>query len=135
MKRKRSNQNLNLLQSENQSGSPKISKSDKTKKKRKIKKAEDLQFEAADELAAVGSRRKEHFGKQERKKHKLSKSDEDIEFRGREEIKFGDIAFKTAQDAWKERLRLQAVDAYRQRKGWASRPGVKILPSIITSSL
>ncbi|GER27041.1 pyruvate dehydrogenase E1 component subunit alpha [Striga asiatica] len=30
---------------------PKISKSDKTKKKRKIKKAEDLQFEAADELA------------------------------------------------------------------------------------
>ncbi|GER38414.1 pyruvate dehydrogenase E1 alpha [Striga asiatica] len=35
---------------------PKISKSDKTKKKRKIKKAEDLQFEAADELADVAEK-------------------------------------------------------------------------------
>lgn len=40
---------------------------------------------------------------------------------------------KTTEDASQERLRLQAVDAYRKRKGWASRPGVK-LPSPMTTS-
>jgi len=29
-------------------------------------------------------------------------------------------------DASKERLRLQAVEAYRNRRGWTSRPGVQL---------
>ncbi|CAA0806066.1 Unknown protein [Striga hermonthica] len=149
MKRKRSNLISNATQSEKQGGFPQISKSDKKKKKkRKSQKAEDLRFEAADKQASAGSRRKERrkqLLEARKKKHKQSKSDEDIEFPGREDIKFGDIvqappkllavpkAFKTAQDASKERLRLQAVEAYRQRKSWASRPGVKLSQPETTS--
>ncbi|GER26404.1 hypothetical protein STAS_02053 [Striga asiatica] len=150
MKRKRSNSNSNATQSEKQGEFPQISESDKKKKKkRKIQKADDLRFEAADKQAVVGSRRKERKKQHleaKKKKHKQSKSDEDIEFPGREEIKFGDIvqappkllavpkAFKTAQDASKERLRLQAVEAYRQRKSWASRPGVTLTQPENTAS-
>lgn len=41
-------------------------------------------------------------------------------------------AFKatTAQVASHERLRLQAVEAYRKRKGWESRPGIKLPPPV-----
>lgn len=45
-------------------------------------------------------------------------------------------AFKNnAHDASKERLRLQAVEAYRQRKGWTSRLGIQISPPAIETPL
>lgn len=45
-------------------------------------------------------------------------------------------AFKSnAHDASKERLRLQAVEAYRQRKGWTSRLGLQISPPITETPL
>ncbi|KAG5606766.1 hypothetical protein H5410_028258 [Solanum commersonii] len=60
--------------------------------------------------------------KEMKKKHKKGNTDEHMDFPGREEIKFGEVveappklAFKNiAHDASKERLRLQAVEAYRQ---------------------
>ncbi|KAL1540126.1 coiled-coil domain-containing protein 137-like protein [Salvia divinorum] len=117
-----------------------MSKNVKTKKKRKGKVADDLRFKALDTPAA-GSRRKERKKKlleAKKKKQQKSQKEEDLDFRGREEIKFGDIveappkltalpkSFKAAggQDASQERFRLQAVEAYRKRKGWESRPGV-----------
>lgn len=33
---------------------------------------------------------------------------------------------KSWMDASKERLRLQAIDQYRNRKSWASRPGIQL---------
>ncbi|KAK3036327.1 hypothetical protein RJ639_031734 [Escallonia herrerae] len=59
-------------------------------------------------------------------------------------IKFGEVveappklitvpkAFKSAQNASKERLRLQAVENYRNRRGWTSRPGIQLPPPMAT---
>ncbi|KAL6565913.1 hypothetical protein OROHE_004968 [Orobanche hederae] len=144
-KRKRSDMSSNA-HAGNRDGVPETSMSQKKKKKRKVKKAVDLRFEAIAEPAA-GSKKKERRKQlllARKKKHKRSESDEDLDFPGREEIRFGDVvlappklnvapklkAFKTTHDASQERLRLQAVDAYRQRKGWASRPGVQLPPPI-----
>ncbi|XP_009608312.1 protein PXR1 isoform X1 [Nicotiana tomentosiformis] len=115
-------------------------------KKRKRKEVKDLRFETA-ELGVTSSKRKERKKQRleaRKKKHKNANMDENVDFPGREEIKFGEVveappklvvpkAFKNAQDASKERLRLQAVEAYRQRKGWSSRPGIQ-LPQPITES-
>lgn len=104
-------------------------------------------------------------------KKKKPKTEENLEFRGREEIKFGDVVkappklvaipkvelwiptinthqfkikfmfsylmkgLKTSQDASKQRLRLQAVEDYRKRKGWVSRPGIHLPPPVTTSPL
>ncbi|KAH7577811.1 hypothetical protein JRO89_XS01G0302700 [Xanthoceras sorbifolium] len=71
-------------------------------------------------------------------KHKKAKTEENLDFPGRENVKFGDVveappklvsvpkAFKNV--ASQERLRLQAVEAYRNRKGWTSRPGIQLPP-------
>ncbi|KAL6560355.1 hypothetical protein OROGR_003914 [Orobanche gracilis] len=144
-KRKRGDLSSNA-HAENRDGVPETSMSEKKKKKRKVRKAVDLRFEAVAEPAVSSKkkeRRKQHL-LAKKKKHKQSESDEDMKFPGHEEIRFGDVvlappklnvapklkAFKTTHDASRERLRLQAVDAYRQRKGWASRPGVKLPPPI-----
>ncbi|KAL0347845.1 UNVERIFIED_CONTAM: hypothetical protein Scaly_1800500 [Sesamum calycinum] len=93
------------------------------------------------DILTSGKRRLE----ERKKKHKKPRTEEDDDFPGREQIKFGDVveappkliavpkAFKKIQDASQERLRLQAVDAYRKRKGWASRPGVQLPPPVTTS--
>ncbi|KAG8363409.1 hypothetical protein BUALT_Bualt19G0019300 [Buddleja alternifolia] len=121
----------------------------KKKKKRKGKKVDDLRFEALDQSGAAGSQRKERKKQRleaRKKKNKKPQTEVDMDFPGREEIKFGDVveappklinvpkAFKKIQDASQERLRLQAVDAYRKRKGWASRPGVQLPPPVTTTS-
>ncbi|KAF5952939.1 hypothetical protein HYC85_010883 [Camellia sinensis] len=79
-----------------------------------------------------------------KKKHKKAKAEENEDFPGCEKIKFGDVvqappklvaipkALKSSQDASQERLRLKAVEAYRNRKGWASRPGIDLPPPILT---
>ncbi|KAL3814896.1 hypothetical protein ACJIZ3_016164 [Penstemon smallii] len=122
---------------------------EKKKKKRKRNKADDLRFESKEGSGAVGNRRKEHRKQRleaKKNKNKKDKSEADLGFRGHEEIKFGDVvqappkllavpkAFKTIQDASKERLRLQAVESYRARKKWASRPGVQLPPPVTSSS-
>ncbi|KAI3449146.1 hypothetical protein Pfo_005811 [Paulownia fortunei] len=150
MKRKRNGQSLMAQHTEHRDEVPQISMHEKKKKKnRKSKKAIDLRFETVGEPAAAGSQRKERkkqLLEARKKKHKRPRTEEDVGFPGREEIKFGDVvqappklivvpkAFKTTQDASQERLRLQAVEAYRKRKGWASRPGVKLPPPVTTSS-
>lgn len=118
----------------------------KLKTKRKRNQVTDLRFQ--EEVLGVGSKRRERKKKylEERKKRlKKGKTGENLEFPGQEKVKFGDIvqappklvkipkAFKTGQDASKERLRLKAVEAYRQRKGWDSRPGVHLPPPVTTS--
>ncbi|XP_028059637.1 uncharacterized protein LOC114263330 [Camellia sinensis] len=76
-------------------------------------------------------------------KHKKAKTEENEDFPGCEKIKFGDIqappklvaipkALKSSQDPSQERLRLKAVEVYRNRKGWASRPGIDLPPPILT---
>lgn len=127
---------------------PETSQNEKKKKKRKGKKANDLRFEALDAAAAAGGPRKKDRKKKlseaKKKKQENAQTEEDLDFPGREHIKFGDIveappkltvpkAFKVAQDASHERLRLQAVEAYRNRKAWGSRPGVKLPPPVTTS--
>lgn len=119
----------------------------KKKAKRKRKQVNDLRFEKQLEELGVGSKRrdrKKKYMEERKKKHKKAKSEEHMEFPGREEIKFGEVveaplklvtvpkAFKNVQHASTERLRLQAVEAYRNRKGWASRPGLD-LPSPVTT--
>ncbi|XP_059634033.1 uncharacterized protein LOC132276569 [Cornus florida] len=120
---------------------------EKRKKKRKRKPVNDLRFETAEELGGGGSKRQEHKKKRleaRKRKHKGSEAEENLDFPGCEEIKFGDVvnappklvtipkALKTTQDASHERLRLQAVEAYRNRKGWASRPGIQLPRPVIT---
>lgn len=113
---------------------------EKKKKRRKSKKANDLRFETEEQMEVAGSKRKERKKQrlEARKKKNKKAKEENVDFPGHEKIKFGDIVkappklvafpkgLKTVQDASQERLRLQAVDAYRNRKGWASRPGVQL---------
>ncbi|KAM3301190.1 hypothetical protein P3S67_015691 [Capsicum chacoense] len=122
----------------------------KRNKNRKRKEVKDLRFDTT-ELGITSSKRKERKKQrlaEMKKKHKKANTDENMDFPGREEIKFGEVveappklvavpkAFKNnALDASKERLRLQAVEAYRQRKGWTSRLGIQISPPVTESPL
>lgn len=114
------------------------------KKKRKRKGVKDLRFDGSEGLSLAVNKRKERKKqrlKERKKKHRNARTEED--FQGHEEIKFGEVVeappkliaipkvLKTTQDASQERLRLQAVEAYRKRKGWTSRLGVQ-LPSLVT---
>ncbi|GFY90317.1 hypothetical protein Acr_07g0005140 [Actinidia rufa] len=120
---------------------------EKRKKTKKRKRVSDLRFETLEE-SGVGSKRREHKKKRlEAKKNKniKPKSEENEDFPRREQIKFGEVvqappkltafpkALKTTQDASQERLRIKAVEAYRNRKGWASRPGMDVPLPIMTS--
>ncbi|XP_044492937.1 protein PXR1 isoform X2 [Mangifera indica] len=119
-------------------------KNEKGKKKRKRKEVKDLRFEAEIGNLATRSKRKERKKKyleEKKKKHKKAKTEEEPDFPGREKIKFGDVVEGPPKllavpksmkiDASKERLRLQAIESYRNRKGWTSRPGLQ-LPPVIT---
>lgn len=122
-------------------------KTDKRKKKRKRKDAKDLRFQALENSVTHSKRkeRKKKYLEAKKKKHKKAKTEEDLDFPGCEKIKFGDVveappklvtipkALKT--DASKERLRLQAIEAYRNRKGWTSRPGLQLPPVSTSPSL
>ncbi|BAT84210.1 hypothetical protein VIGAN_04151700 [Vigna angularis var. angularis] len=116
---------------------------DKKKKKRKRKEVKDLRFEM--EVDKTSSQlkkreRKKKYLEAKKKKHKKS-HEEEMDFPGQEKIEFGDIvqappklsvpprAFKNASQ---ERLRLQAIEEYRSRKGWTSRPGNHLPPPFTT---
>ncbi|KAI3693319.1 hypothetical protein L6452_33154 [Arctium lappa] len=118
---------------------------EKKKKKRKRKQVDDLRFEA--ELGAVGSKRKERKKKlreERKKKHKKVKVEDGLNFPGREEIKFGEVVqappklvnvpkrFGSSVNASQERIRLRAIEAYRDQKKWASRPGLHLPTTDIT---
>ncbi|XP_010272638.1 PREDICTED: uncharacterized protein LOC104608372 [Nelumbo nucifera] len=123
---------------------------DKRKRKRKRKQVQDHRFDVSmQDLGIVGSKkwdRKKRYLEARKMKHKKAKTEEKLDFPGREEIKFGEIveappklvafpkALKTFQSASHERLRLQAVEAYRNRKGWVSRPGIHLPPVTATPS-
>lgn len=118
---------------------------EKRKKTKKRKRATDLRFETL-EGAGLGSGRRERKKKRlkERKeKQKKARSDEKDDFPRHEQIKFGDIVqappkllaipkgSKAFQDASHERLRLRAIEAYRNRKGIKSRTDISV--PVITS--
>ncbi|KAK9274259.1 hypothetical protein L1049_019073 [Liquidambar formosana] len=126
------------------------STNEKRKAKRKRKQVKDLRFETEMSELGIGSKRRERKKKYleaRKKKHKKAKTEENQEFPGHEKIKFGEVveappklvtipkAFKAAQDASKERRRLQAVEAYRNRRGWTSRPGIHLSAPVTTSPL
>ncbi|GAU27926.1 hypothetical protein TSUD_160210 [Trifolium subterraneum] len=118
----------------------------KNKKKRKRKEVKDLRFAMEEDKTKSQLKKKERKKKYEAKKKKHKKVDEDelLDFPGQEKIKFGDIvqappklsyipkAFKISQDASHERLRLRAIEDYRSRKGWTSRPGNHRPPPVTT---
>ncbi|XP_061339661.1 PWWP domain-containing protein 3 isoform X2 [Gastrolobium bilobum] len=123
------------------------SANDKKKKKRKRKEVKDLRF--AMEVDKTSSQlkrreRKKKYFEAKKKKHKKAHEEEKLDFPGHEKIKFGDVvlappklaftpkAFKNAQDASQERLRLRAIEEYRNRKGWTSRPGSHHPPPLTT---
>lgn len=122
-------------------------KTDKRKKKRKREEVKDLRFLALENSGTHSKRkeRKKKYVEAKKKRHKKAKTEEDLDFPGCEKIKFGDVveappklvtvpkALKT--DASKERLRLQAIEAYRNRKGWTSRPGLQLPPVSTSPSL
>ncbi|CAO2837835.1 unnamed protein product [Amaranthus hypochondriacus] len=119
---------------------------EKKKKKRKRKQADDLRFEGElEKLGAISKRkqRKKEFLKAKKKKQKKGKSEQILDLPKRDEVKFGEVVeappklaviptHKKYLDASRERLRLQAIEAYRSRKGWTNRPGVH-LPPVSTS--
>ncbi|KAG8477380.1 hypothetical protein CXB51_030947 [Gossypium anomalum] len=128
-------------------GTMRNSKGGKKNKKRKRNQVTDLRFEAtADKLASSSKRRerKKKYFEAKKKKHKSARTEENLEFPGREHVKFGDVVEAPPKlvtvpkgstallDASKERLRLQAIEAYRNRKGWSSRPGAPQLPPVTT---
>ncbi|KAF9613958.1 hypothetical protein IFM89_014023 [Coptis chinensis] len=123
---------------------------DKEKEKKKKKHVKDLRFDTIKELGgSYGSKKRERRKKYletKKKKHRKGKIGEGQEFPGHEDIQFGDIVVappkllalpkplkKKVQDASHERLRLQAVEAYRKRKGWESRPGLHLPPMLPSS--
>nr|ACU24238.1 unknown [Glycine max] len=116
---------------------------DKKKKKRKRKEVKDLRFEMEVDKTSSQLKRKERkkkYFEAKKKKHKKS-NEEKMDFPGQEKIKFGDIVQappklavppKAFKNASQERLRLQAIEEYRSRKGWASRPGSHLPPPATT---
>ncbi|PKU81641.1 uncharacterized protein LOC110114765 [Dendrobium catenatum] len=128
----------NLVMDKN--GSAEVSSADTRKRKRKRNSAKDLRFEALDQLGKHSKRkeRKKEYLKERKNKHKKVKANHALDFPGRENIRFGEVVeappklslpkmSKTLTvDASKERLRQQAVELYRKRRGWESRPGLKL---------
>ncbi|KAG5395902.1 hypothetical protein IGI04_017716 [Brassica rapa subsp. trilocularis] len=119
---------------------------EKKKLKRKRNQVKDLRFEQEltelDGRSKRKERKKKYWEAKKQKKNQGKKEDTLREnFPKHEEIRFGDVvqappklaivpkARKTSMSASKERLRLEAIKAYRSRNGWTSRPGVQI-PSV-----
>ncbi|XP_041021389.1 uncharacterized protein LOC121262825 [Juglans microcarpa x Juglans regia] len=122
---------------------------EKRKKKRKRNKVNDLRFETTLENSDARVKRRERKKKYlevKKNKHKKAKTGVDCDFPGHEEIKFGEVveappklvglpkAFKNVQGASQERIRLQAIEKYRNRKGWASRPGIQLPPATTSTA-
>ncbi|XP_010508157.1 PREDICTED: probable H/ACA ribonucleoprotein complex subunit 4 isoform X1 [Camelina sativa] len=120
---------------------------EKKKKKRKRNQMSDLRFEK--ELAELDGqskrkeRKKKYWEAKKQKKNQVKTEDTLREdFPKHEQIRFGDVvqappklavvpkARKSTLSASQERQRLEAIDAYRSRKGWTERPGTQI-PAVV----
>lgn len=111
------------------------------KQKRKRKAINDLRFQELDQAASnLRKKKRKEYLEAKKKKHKKAKTDDVLDFPGHEEIRFGEVveappklslpkALKKPFDASQERMRLQAIESYRNRRGWTSRPGIK-LPTV-----
>lgn len=119
---------------------------EKRKKKKKKKQVNDLRFEMGLHKSKTAEKRRERKKKYlEAKKKKNKKPEERQDFPGCEQIQFGDVVqappkltapskfLKNVNDASRERLRLQAIEAYRSRRGWTSRPGLHLPPPVTTT--
>ncbi|GMH22502.1 hypothetical protein Nepgr_024345 [Nepenthes gracilis] len=122
---------------------------EKKKKKRKKQRVDDLRFESEVEKIGVIStrwqRKKEYLKSKKKKKKKKANSNENQDVAKHDEVKFGEVvkappklavipkASKRRLDASHERLRIKAIEDYRNRKHWTSRPGIH-LPSAMPSS-
>ncbi|KAK4741297.1 hypothetical protein SAY87_024885 [Trapa incisa] len=120
----------------------------KKKRKRKRAQVDDLRFQSSvEESSRRRERRKmrqKEYKEGRKNKHKRANREENVDFPRHEKVQFGDVVkappklvavpkgLKTPQDISKERVRLQTVEAYRKRKGWASRPGRHLPPSVDT---
>ncbi|XP_011034731.1 PREDICTED: protein PXR1 [Populus euphratica] len=120
---------------------------EKRKKKKKKRQVNDLRFEMGLHKSKTVEKRRERKKKYlEAKKKKNKKSEERQDFPGREQIQFGDVVqappkltapsklLKNVHEASRERLRLQAIEAYRGRRGWTSRPGLHLPPPVTTTT-
>ncbi|KAG0465656.1 hypothetical protein HPP92_019820 [Vanilla planifolia] len=94
----------------------------------------------ADERKKKTKEKNSKFVEKRKTKCKKTMLNETLDFPGREDVKFGEVVQappklslpkvpKNFIDASKERLRLQAVELYRKRRAWESRPGIN-LPSL-----
>ncbi|ESQ39186.1 hypothetical protein EUTSA_v10001611mg [Eutrema salsugineum] len=120
---------------------------EKKKNKRKRNQINDLRFEK--ELAELDGRskrkeRKKKYWEAKKQKKNQGKTEDTLRenFPKHEQIRFGDVvqappklavipkARKSTMSASQERQRLEAIEAYRSRNGWTSRPGVHI-PSMV----
>ncbi|KAF8662202.1 hypothetical protein HU200_056402 [Digitaria exilis] len=107
------------------------------KGKRKRGKAMDLRFKELEENVSISKKqkRKKHLD-EKKKKRKGNKMETVPDFPGREKVKFGEVVeappklsfpkVKTALDASREMLRKEAIENYRNIKGWTSRPGLQL---------
>ncbi|CAL1356936.1 unnamed protein product [Linum trigynum] len=125
-------------------------KGKKKSKKRKRNQVKDLRFETLVGNTKTKEKRKERTKKYleaKKKKHRRSGTEEETaDFPGKENVKFGDVVqappklsvlpkgAKKVIEASQERIRLQAIEAYRKRKAWISRPGLQ-LPSAAPTTM
>ncbi|XP_020531355.1 transcription initiation factor TFIID subunit 3 isoform X2 [Amborella trichopoda] len=113
---------------------------DSKNSKRKKKRVVDHRFDAtAKDLLMIGSKRRERRKKYlEEKNKKLIKTKISEVVEAPPKLNFPKklLVTKTPQDVSRERIRLQTVESYRNRKGWSSRPGTHIppMPTMISPS-
>ncbi|KAL5212495.1 hypothetical protein ABZP36_023342 [Zizania latifolia] len=112
----------------------------KGKGKRKRGQVMDLRFKELDETVSVSRKQKrKKYLDEKKKKCKGNKMETLPDFPGREKVKFGEVVeappklsfpkLKSPLDATREMLRKEAIENYRNIKGWTSRPGLQ-LPSL-----
>lgn len=120
--------------------------------KRKRKRGDELRFLLENEnLTTSSNKKREHKKKYldaKKKKHNKAKNVDPTDYPLHETFKFGEVVtappklefpkkatteIKMRQDVSQERLRLQAVENYRHRKGWNSRPGSHVPPLNMTN--
>lgn len=124
-----------------------------SQKKKKRKRKENLHF-LMDKLKAtsvhkgLNERKKRYLEEKKKKKRNLGHSRSSfVEFNQvthqQETIRFGDVVDappklsfpKKDTTIWEERMRQEAIESYRQKKKWLSRPGSHRPPSLAQPSI
>ncbi|KAJ9556461.1 hypothetical protein OSB04_011075 [Centaurea solstitialis] len=111
-------------------------------------KMEDDNDQYMDTEKKKKKRKRKRLLEERKKKHKKVKVEDGLNFPGCEEIKFGEVVqaprngqcsqglitwrFGSSINASQERIRLRTIEAYREQKKWASRPGLHLPTTDIT---